>query len=64
MYAVFNDDGGGKYKNKVLMYALCDNGKVYPLDFDRRHGVSPLSEAELYEMKNGVKCLMEGGKQE
>lgn len=58
MYAVMTDADGEKYKCKVLMYALCDDGNIYPLHFDSWLGISPLDEAafdvELYEMENGV----------
>lgn len=68
MYAVMTDSDGMEYKCKVLMYALCDDGEIYPLYFDSWLGISPLSEAafdvELYEMENGVIDSSEGGKQE
>lgn len=48
MYAVF-DNNGEKYKSKVLMYALCDNGEVYPLHFDNWLGICPLVDA-VYEV--------------
>ena len=31
MYAVMRDDDGYSYKCKVLMYALCNDGEIYPL---------------------------------
>lgn len=40
LYAVFNDgDTGGEYKEKVLAFALCDDGCVYPLVFDYEFGI-------------------------
>lgn len=67
MYAVMTDSDGMEYKCKVLMYALCDDGEIYPLYFDSWLGISPLSEAvfevELYEMEKGVIC-QDGGKQD
>ncbi len=66
MYALLTDGDGEQYKCKVLMYALCDDGEIYPLYFDRELAISPLSEAafdvELYEMENGIIYLPEGGK--
>lgn len=66
MYALLTDGDGEQYKCKVLMYALCDDGEIYPLYFDRELAISPLSEAafdvELYEMENGIIYLSEGGK--
>lgn len=67
MYAVMTDSDEMEYKCKILMFALCDDGEIYPLYFDRWLGISPLSEAvfnvELYEMENGVIYSSEGGKQ-
>ncbi|MDE6365741.1 MAG: hypothetical protein K2L86_16030 [Lachnospiraceae bacterium] len=64
IYAVMTDSDGMEYKCKILMYALCDDGEVYPLYFDSWLGISSLSEAvfdvELYEMKNGVIYSPEG----
>ena len=58
MYAVMTDADGEKYKCKVLMYALCDDGNIYPLHFDSWLGISPLDEAafdvELYEMETMI----------
>lgn len=66
MYAVFNDDDGGKYKCKILMYALCDDGKVYPLYFDSWLGISLLYDAAFdvdgYELEGG-EIWQEGEKQ-
>lgn len=66
MYALLTDGDGEKYKCKVLMYALCDDGAIYPLYFDSWLGISPLSEAafdvELYEMEDGIIYSQEGGK--
>lgn len=66
MYAVMTDGDGEQYKCKVLMYALCDDGEIYPLYFDSWLGISPLYEAafdvELYEMENGVIYSPEGRK--
>lgn len=66
MYAVFNDEGG-KYKCRVLMYALCSDGQVYPLHFDSWLGISLLGEAvygvDEYELEGG-EIYQEGGKQE
>lgn len=68
MYAVMTDSDGKECKCKVLMYALCNDGEIYPLYFDNWLGISPLSEAafdvELYEMENGVIYSLEGEKQE
>ena len=59
MYAVFND-GGNQYKSKVLMYALCDDGNVYPLYFDAWLGVSLLIntvyDVDGYELEGGEIC--------
>ena len=67
MYAVMMTADGESYKCKVLMYALCDDGEVYPLYFDRDIGISPLSEAAFdvcgYELEDG-EIYQEGGKQE
>jgi len=57
MYAVMTNSDGVEYKCKVLMYALCDDGEIYPLYFDSWLGISTLSEAafdvELYELEGG-----------
>lgn len=57
MYAVFGDVDGEKYKSKVLMFALCDDGAVYPLHFDSWLGVCFLVDAAYdvngYELENG-----------
>ncbi len=45
MYAVLKDPDGAESKRRVLMYALCDDGQVYPLFFDSSLGVSSISEA-------------------
>lgn len=65
MYAVMQDDEGYSYKCKVLMYALCDDGEIYPLYFDHELGISPLDEAVydvcVYELEGG-EIWQEGGK--
>ena len=57
MYAVFGEDGGEKYKSKVLMFALCEDGEIYPLHFDSWLGVCSLVDAVYdmngYELENG-----------
>ena len=66
MYAVMQDDEGNIYKCKVLMYALCDDGEIYPLYFDHELGISPLDEAVYdvcgYELEGGEVYSPEGGK--
>lgn len=66
MYAVFEDDEG-EYKKKVLMYALCDDGNVFPLVFDDYLGVSSVEPAAFdairFEMEGG-EIFLQGGKQE
>lgn len=65
MYAVMRDDGYS-YKCKVLMYALCNDGEIYPLYFDHELGISPLDEAVYdvckYELEGGEIYSPEGGK--
>lgn len=65
MYALMTNIDGEKYKCKVLMYALCDDGEVYPLYFDSWLGISPLDEAAFYvdgyELEGG-EIWPEGGK--
>ena len=65
MYAVMRDDDGYSYKCKVLMYALCNDGEIYPLYFDHELGISPLDEAVYdvckYELEGG-EIWQEGGK--
>ena len=68
MYAVTDEEDGGKFKNRVLMFALCDNGEVYPLHFDSWLGVFAFCDAALdaseYEMDGGEVYLppeQEGG---
>ena len=65
MYAVMRDDEGYSYKCKVLMYALCNDGAIYPLYFDHELGISPLDEAVYdvckYELEGG-EIWPEGGK--
>ena len=65
MYAVMRDDDGYSYKCKVLMYALCNDGEIYPLYFDHELGISPLDEAVYdvckYELEGG-EIWPEGGK--
>ena len=47
MYAVFNEaDAGEESRSKVLAFALCDDGCVYPLMFDGELGISLLSDNE------------------
>lgn len=57
LYAIYGEDGGEKYKYKVIMFALCDDGEVYPLHFDNWFGVSLLHDAvyevNSYEMPGG-----------
>lgn len=57
MYAVMRDDEGYSYKCKVLMYALCNDGEIYPLYFDHELGISPIDEAVYdvygYELEGG-----------
>lgn len=66
MYAVMRDDDGYSYKCKVLMYALCNDGEIYPLYFDHELGISPLDEAVYdvcgYELESGEVYSPEGGK--
>lgn len=66
MYAVMRDDDGYSYKCKVLMYALCNDGEIYPLYFDHELGISPLDEAVYdvcgYELEGGEVYSPEGGK--
>lgn len=58
MYAIMTDSDGKKYRRKVLMYALCSDGDIYPLHFDELLGVSLLYEAafdvDSYEMEKGI----------
>lgn len=65
MYAVMRDDEGYSYKCKVLMYALCNDGTIYPLYFDHELGISSLDEAVYdvckYELEGG-EIWQEGGK--
>ena len=65
MYAVMRDDEGYSYKCKVLMYALCNDGAIYPLYFDHELGISSLDEAVYdvckYELEGG-EIWQEGGK--
>jgi len=54
MYAVVTDSAGKEYKRKVLMYALCDDGCIYPLHFDSELGISVLYDTfdvDRYEME-------------
>lgn len=57
MYAVVTDSDGAKHKYKVLMYALCSDGEIYPLHFDNMIGVSQINEAafdvDSYELEGG-----------
>lgn len=57
MYAVVTDSDGAKHKYKVLMYALCSDGEIYPLHFDNMIGVSQIDEAvfdvDSYELEGG-----------
>lgn len=57
MYAVITDWEGMKRKCRVLMYALCSDGEVYPLHYDESLGVSQIGEViqdvESYEMADG-----------
>ncbi len=66
MYAVVKDSDGGEYKYKVLLYALCSDGEVYPLFYDDWYGVCLSCDAvfcaDRYELEGGeVVCLPEGG---
>lgn len=65
MYAVYNCDNGEKYKSKVLMYALCDDGEIYPLCFDNWLGICSLVGAvydvDGYELEGG-EIWQDGGK--
>ncbi len=66
MYAVVKDSDGGEYKYKVLLYALCNDGEVYPLFYDNWYGVCLSSDAlfcaDRYELESGEVYLPEGGK--
>lgn len=69
MYAVVKDSDGSECKYKVLLYALCSDGEVYPLFFDDWYGVCLSSDAvfcaDRYELEGGeVVYMPEGGKQE
>ena len=69
MYAVVKDSDGGEYKYKVLLYALCSDGEVYPLFFDDLYGVclsyDALICADRYELEGGeIVYMPEGGMQE
>lgn len=60
-------EGGCKYK--VLLYALCSDGEVYPLFFDDWYGVCLSYDAlvcvDKYELEGGeVVYMPEGGEQE
>lgn len=47
IYAVLNEeDMGEEYRSKVVAFALCDDGCVYPLMFDVEFGISLLSDNE------------------
>lgn len=39
MYALTDTEDGGKFKNRVLLFALCDDGEIYPIAFDKWYGV-------------------------
>lgn len=66
MYAVVKDTDGGEYKYKVLLYALCNDGEVYPLFYDNWYGVCLSNDAlfcaDRYELEGGEVYLPEGGK--
>ncbi|MCH5343361.1 MAG: hypothetical protein J1E64_04915 [Acetatifactor sp.] len=57
MYAVFGNEDGEKYKSRVLMFALCDDGIIYPLHFDSWLGICSLFDAVYdapnYELQDG-----------
>lgn len=56
MYAVMTDSDGAEFKRKVLMYALCDDGCIYPILFDIELGVSLVYDTfdvDRYEMEEG-----------
>lgn len=57
MYAVVAGSGREKRKYRVLMYALCSDGEVYPLHYDESLGVSQIGEViqdvDSYEMEGG-----------
>lgn len=66
MYAVVKDSDGGEYKYKVLLYALCNDGEVYPLFYDDWYGVCLSADAlfcaDRYELEGGEIYSPEGGK--
>lgn len=67
MYAVVKDSDGGECKYKVLLYALCSDGEVYPLFYDNWYGVCLSDDAvfcaDRYELEGGeVVYSPEGGK--
>lgn len=67
MYAVVKDSEGGECKYKVLLYALCNDGEVYPLFYDDWYGVCLSADAlfcaDRYELEGGeVVYSPEGGK--
>ncbi|MDE7321313.1 MAG: hypothetical protein K2N73_01045 [Lachnospiraceae bacterium] len=68
MYAVVRDSDGGECKYRVLLYALCSDGEVYPLFFDDWYGVCLSADAlfcaDRYELEGGEVYSPEGGKQE
>lgn len=61
MYAVVKDSDGGECKYKVLLYALCSDGEVYPLFYDNWYGVCLLCDAlvcaDRYELEDGEVVL-------
>ena len=65
MYAVVRGDDGAENKYRVLVFALCNDGQVYPLYFDSWLGISILYSAiydvDGYELEGGEIC-QEGGK--
>ena len=67
MYAVVRGDDGTESKYRVLVFALCSDGQVYPLHFDSWLGISVLCSAAYdvdgYELEGG-EIFQEGGIQE
>ena len=53
MYAIFKNETGETFRKRVLAFALCDDGCIYPQLFDSEIGVDDCDGVYGYELEDG-----------
>lgn len=65
LYEIGKNGDGSEWENRVLIYALCDDGIVYPVAFDEECGVDPIpmmrANIDRYELQDGEICIKTEG---